>query len=261
MQTAVIIDIVVVVVLVIFAIAGMVRGLFRSLAGLLIVVLALVGAGMVASTFAKPVSNFAQPYIRRHIEQKIDNAIQSPKTDESNSSDRDVAMPEVLDEELHSNIQESPNLGKKEIAHILSKIGLDETLSTHLSDSVRAMMRDTSVSLTTAVAESLSQTIIYILLFVVSFLILLLLLRLLMMAMDLVLKLPVLNFCNTVGGGVFGIIEGALFLFLAIWVLRWFGMSFETPVVRSTCILRFFADHTPIDVLSTLLQTNVTRSA
>lgn len=261
METAVIIDLVVVVVLVIFAIAGMVRGLFRSLAGLLVVVLALVGAGMIASTFAKPVANFAQPYIRRHIEQKIDNAIETPPTNESEESDSDVAMPEVSDADLQASVQDTPNLGQKEIAHILSKIGLDETLSTHLSDTVKEMMRDTSVSLTTAVADSLAQTVIYVLLFVLSFLILLILLRLLVLAMDLVLKLPVLHFCNTAGGAVFGVIEGALFLFMAIWALRWFGMSFDTPLVRSTYLLRFFADHTPIDVLSTLLQTKMPRSA
>lgn len=49
-----------------------------------------------------------------------------------------------------------------------------------------------------------------------------------------------------------GLIEGALVLFLAIWVLRRFGVSFETDTVSATHILRFFATHTPLSALSLL---------
>ena len=51
---------------------------------------------------------------------------------------------------------------------------------------------------------------------------------------------------------VIGLIEGALVLFLAIWVLRRFGVSFETDTVSATHILRFFATHTPLSALSLL---------
>ena len=54
------------------------------------------------------------------------------------------------------------------------------------------------------------------------------------------------------GGAVIGLIEGALVLFLAIWVLRRFGVSFETDTVSATHILRFFATHTPLSALSLL---------
>ena len=53
-------------------------------------------------------------------------------------------------------------------------------------------------------------------------------------------------------GAVIGLIEGALVLFLAIWVLRRFGVSFETDTVSATHILRFFATHTPLSALSLL---------
>ena len=44
----------------------------------------------------------------------------------------------------------------------------------------------------------------------------------------------------------------ALVLFLVIWVLRRFGVSFETDTVSATHILRFFATHTPLSALSLL---------
>ena len=70
--------------------------------------------------------------------------------------------------------------------------------------------------------------------------------------MDLVLQLPGLHLVNSLGGGLIGLAEGALALFLAIWVLRRFGVSFETDTVSATHILKFFATHTPLSALSLL---------
>ena len=65
-------------------------------------------------------------------------------------------------------------------------------------------------------------------------------------------SMPVKDLVNALGGAVIGLSEGALVLFLAIWVLRRFGVSFETDTVSATHILRFFATHTPLSALSFL---------
>ena len=46
----------------------------------------------------------------------------------------------------------------------------------------------------------------------------------------------------------------ALLLFLAVWLLRRFGVSFETDTVSATHILRFFTTHTPLSALLSFLQ-------
>ena len=66
------------------------------------------------------------------------------------------------------------------------------------------------------------------------------------------LQLPGLHLVNSLGGAAIGLVEGALVLFLVIWVLRRFGVSFETDTVSATHILRFFATHTPLSALSLL---------
>ena len=64
MTTAVIIDAIVVVVLLAFAIWGARQGLVRALAGLVMVIVALVGAGMIAATFSDPAARLAAPVIQ-----------------------------------------------------------------------------------------------------------------------------------------------------------------------------------------------------
>ena len=71
-------------------------------------------------------------------------------------------------------------------------------------------------------------------------------------AMDLVLKLPLLRGLNTLGGAAVGLVEGALLLFLAVWVLRRLGVSFESEALAEAHILRIFTANTPLGVLSHL---------
>ena len=75
----------------------------------------------------------------------------------------------------------------------------------------------------------MAESILYAALFLLSFVGLTVLLKLLIRALDLVgPRLPGLHALNALGGAAIGLIEGALVLFLTVWVLRRFGVSFET---------------------------------
>ena len=172
------------------------------------------------------------PLIREQIETKVDEAMARQS--------QEVQMPE---EDVDEGFA---------IEDLLALMGLDEDVRNSLASQTQEKIQDTGVSLAMAVVESLAQSILYAALFLVSFVGLTILLKLLIRAMDLVLQLPGLHLVNALGGAVIGLIEGALVLFLAIWVLRRFGVSFETDTVSATHILRFFATHTPLSALSLL---------
>ena len=234
MTTPVIIDIVVAAVLLGFVVYGGKRGLFRALSGLLAVVVALVGAGIIAATFTTPVTKVVTPLIAGHIEEKVENAMAVQ------SADSGVQMPEA-DTEDPSAIQD-----------LLAILGLDDEVRSRLAEEVQEKVRDTGASIAAAVVESMARSFIYGTLYILSFAVLLLLMKVLIGAMDLVLKLPLLRGLNTLGGAAVGLVEGALLLFLAVWVLRRLGVSFETEALAEAHILRIFTENTPLSVLSHL---------
>ena len=234
MTTPVIIDIVVAAVLLGFAVYGGKRGLFRALSGLLAVVVALVGAGIIAATFTTPVTKIVTPLIAGHIEEKVENAMAVQ------SADSGVQMPEA-DTEDPSAIQD-----------LLAILGLDDEVRSRLAEEVQEKVRDTGASIAAAVVESMARSLIYGTLYILSFAVLLLLMKVLIGAMDLVLKLPLLRGLNTLGGAAVGLVEGALLLFLAVWVLRRLGVSFESEALAEAHILRIFTANTPLGVLSHL---------
>ena len=234
MTTPVIIDIVVAAVLLGFAVYGGKRGLFRALSGLLAVVVALVGAGIIAATFTTPVTKVVTPLIAGHIEEKVENAMAVQ------SADSGVQMPEA-DTEDPSAIQD-----------LLAILGLDDEVRSRLAEEVQEKVRDTGASIAAAVVESMVRSFIYGTLYILSFAVLLLLMKVLIGAMDLVLKLPLLRGLNTLGGAAVGLVEGALLLFLAVWVLRRLGVSFESEALAEAHILRIFTANTSLGVLSHL---------
>ena len=231
MTTPVIIDAIVVVILVGFTIFGAKRGLLQALAGLLSVIVALVGAGIIAATFAPPAAKLVSPFITQRIEEKVEEAM-------AVQADAGVHMPEAEDSSA--------------IGELLSILGLDDDVRGSLTEKVQEKVRDTGASLAAAVVESLAQSFIYGVLYILSFAALLLRMKGLVGAMGLVLKLPLLRGLNALGGGAVGLLEGALLLFLAVWVLRRMGVSFETEALAEAHILRIFTANTPLGVLSHL---------
>lgn len=228
MTAPVIMDIAAAAVLLLFLILGARAGLVRTLAGLLIVVVALVGAGMIATTFTDPATRLVAPMIEKAVTQKVEEAI----TAETGRLNVERVDPEI--------------------GELLSMLHLDEDVRESIADRAEQTVRDSGASVISAVVESLCRTAIYGLLYILAFLGLWLLLHVLATAMDLLAKLPGLSFLNALGGAALGLVKGALVLFLAIWAARRLGVSFETEEVARTYILQFFATHTPLSVLSLL---------
>lgn len=234
MTTPVIIDIIVATVLFGFAIFGAKRGLFRALTGLVVVIVALVGAGMIAAAVAPQATKLVTPLLTNRLEEKVSSAMARQE-----SETPAVQMPESDGDAFA-------------ISDLLALLGLDDDVRQSLGKTVEEKIHETGVTLATAIVESLAQSLIYGALYILSFFALTILLKLLMRAVDLVLQLPGLHGLNALGGGVIGLAEGALLLFLAIWALRRMGVSFETELFASTHLLRIFTTNTPLSLLSFL---------
>lgn len=225
MTTPVIIDAVAVAVLAGFAILGAWKGLLRTLAGLLVLALSLAGAGIIASALSAPAAKLIAPVIEKRIEARLDEAIQAQRPRET--AEEGLPLGELLD-----------------------LLGVDQARRDALADRTEKSVRDTGASLAAALVESLAQSMLYGMLYMLSFVLLTLALHLLVRMLDAVLKLPGLHGLNAVGGGLAGLMEGALLLFLAVWVLRLIGVSFDGE--ESGRIFRLFTVYTPLDALKFL---------
>ena len=71
-------------------------------------------------------------------------------------------------------------------------------------------------------------------------------------AANLFTKLPVVHGVNAILGGALGLVKGALLLFFAVWLLRRFQILVTPELIGQTYILRFFAEHSPMELITSL---------
>ena len=178
--TAIILDVLTAAALIAFTVMGAHRGFFRTVAGLLAVILALVGAQLFTSWAAPHVSGVLQPAIERRVERKVDAALGG------DSSVITPQEPRIGASRPDSEAQDQKEAEEEsEIQRLLRAIGVDEQLFRRLGESAREKVRDTGVTVATAVVQSVAETAIRALLLLVSFAVLLLLLKLLAKVLDL----------------------------------------------------------------------------
>ena len=218
-------DLIVLAVLVIFTLRGAWRGLVLSLCSLLAVVVAFAGASFLARTVSPMVAQALEPRFAAAIETRLEDALEQrvAEGEQAVLTTEDVPLEGVLD--------------------ILRDMGLYQNLIGAVDRAV-----EQGVAVTAAVAQSVA----YLVLFLAGFLLLLAAWTLVSRALDLVARLPGLHFLNKTLGGLFGLIQGCILLFVAAWLIQFSGHLIPEETVEQTRLLRFFMDTNPFALLSGL---------
>ena len=219
-------------VLLIFALVGAHRRLILSLCGLLAVIVAFVGAGFLAQTFSPMVADALEPQFAAAIEEQLNASLQ--------------AQAEAGQEAVPSSDDVPPEGG----LDALREMGFYETLISSVDRAGESGMTAAAASAAAAVAAAIAQSAAYLILFLVGFAVILLAWKLLSRALDLVARLPGLHFLNKTGGAVFGLIQACILLFIAAWLLQFFGQALPRELVDQTVLLKFFMTTNPFSLLA-----------
>ena len=115
---AIILDVLTAAALIAFTVMGAHRGFFRTVAGLLAVILALVGAQLFTSWAAPHVSGVLQPAIERRVEKKVDAALGGDTIT--------PPEPQLGASRPASETQDQKEAEESEIQRLLRAIGVDE---------------------------------------------------------------------------------------------------------------------------------------
>lgn len=219
-------------VLLIFACIGARRGLILSLCGLLAFVVAFLGASFAARTLSPVVADALEPKFAAAIEEQLNESIrqQAEAGEAAVLSPDDVPLEGVLD--------------------ALREMGFYETLINTVDRAVESGMTATAASAAAAVAAAIAQSAAYLILFLLGFFLILLAWRLLSRALDLVARLPGLHFLNKTGGALFGLVQGCIILFVAAWLLQFFGQMLPRELVEQTVLLKFFMTTNPFSLVA-----------
>ena len=292
MTQAVIIDVAIAAVLLLFIILGAKKGLLKSVAGLVILLVSLVGAVLVSDLATPLISEAVQPMLMETVESKL--AQMSENAAPASADDGGIALSgidlgsidlgnidlsgiriggiDLGNIDLSSIDLSKIDLGNldlgslslpgtsssgepedptEQINALLGQLGIDSALTAGLAEAVVEKITETGVSVVEALVHVVVETVVHAIVFLLAFVVLNILLRIVLAAMGLVLMLPGLRTLNSLGGAAVAFVEGALLLFLLVWVARQCAVD-VTGLSEETVLFRFFVNNTPLSVLSLL---------
>lgn len=219
---AIFVDIFMAACLLLALVLGVRQGFLQSLARVAIIIVALLGAAWLAEHLADPAAKWLEPMLTEKIQQQMGG--QAAAADD-------------------------PSLAA---AGLLETFGFSGEALDKLVESATEKAQEVGQTLLSAVVSTVLRSVAYAVVYLVSFLLLLLLLRLLLAPLHLFTKLPVVHGINAVMGGALGLVKGALLLFFAVWLLRRLQIWITPELISQTYILRFFAEHSPMELITSL---------
>lgn len=219
---AIFVDIFMAACLLLALVLGVRQGFLQSLARVAIIIVALLGAAWLAEHLADPAAKWLEPMLTEKIQQQMDG--QAAATDD-------------------------PSLAA---AGLLETFGFSGEALDKLVERATEKAQEVGQTLLSAVVSTVLRSVAYAVVYLMSFLLLLLLLRLLLAPLHLFTKLPVVHGINAVMGGALGLVKGALLLFFAVWLLRRLQIWITPELISQTYILRFFAEHSPMELITSL---------
>jgi len=223
-MTPIVLDILIIAVLILFIALGAHRGFILTLCSLVAVVVALVGANLVADAAAPQVAKALQPSIERSIQEALESNAQE--------AEDSGAGADVLDA-----------LREKGGLYEWAANAIDDTLE---SVSITPTIAQIAASAATTVAQQLARSLIFIL----AFLVILLAWTILSHVLDLVSKLPGIDTLNRTGGALLGFVKGLVIVYLAVWLLFDVTGWVSVQTMSGTHLFRFLTQHSPLELLS-----------
>lgn len=216
-QLPLILDGVLALLLLLFVISGIRQGFVLSLCSFLAVFVALFGAVMITKYTAPLVTDFAAPHFLPSIVEKVEDT--SPEI--SSRGPTAEALPPLLE---HLGLPES---------------WMDMVVRVYQGDQEETRPPFTSPS--QMIAKSILEIAVAAGLFILSFILLLILWKIVSKALDLVTKLPVLNFCNRLLGALLGLLKGLLLLFILRWLFCDFLGLVPAGLIEETYLFQFLS--------------------
>jgi len=227
-MTYLIYDAVILILLLYFFLRGRKKGLILTLCGLVSLFVALFGARMASDYFTPTVADLLTPRFSPVIEEQLNNGLD-----------------EKLDELLTPNAADN-NL----LVDLLTRFGLYDDVTNAIRGTVSGQTAQTVTNVATVLARAAAEAVAGVLIFVVAFLLIMALWFFLSHALDLAARLPIIKGANRLLGGLFGLLEGMLFLFLIAWVLRLLGGVIPEATVDQTTLLKFFFTTNPVSLIA-----------
>ena len=208
---------------------GFKRGLIGGIAGLLAVILSLVGANALTLRYGREVVPALNPFIGGYIDSETN-------TDEILAKlgygDTDLSLTDILEQDS--------SLRYDYAYECLRSIGFYKEVSEDLAQDSVTYASQTGISLTDAVITVACNAVAYVGCITIAFIMILILITAFMDVINLDFHLPNADFVDEAAGAAMGFVRGLIYCVLLCWLLGFLGIIIGKDTCDTTPLISFF---------------------
>ncbi len=208
---------------------GYKKGLIGSIAGILAIVVALLGGSLLSSTYAHEVVPALEPFVNGYVDSQTNR---QQALEKMGYGDSDLSLNDIL--------AADPSLRYDYAYESIRSVGFYQDRAEELAAEAVDYSQQTGVDMTTSVVTVLCDTITYVGGLILAFLMILILLIAIANVGNMSFRLPNMENLDEIGGTVLGFIKGFVFCVLFCWMLSFFGIFIGKDTLAQTTLARFF---------------------
>ena len=224
-----VIDIVLIIIIALCTWNGYKRGLVGGVAGILAIIISLLGANILSAAYAHEVVPALEPFVDGYVDSSKNRNVILERMGYGSS---DLSLDDIL--------QQDSSLRYDYAYECLSDLGLYEKRAEELAADAVAYAQESGVSMTDAVVAVVCDTVTRVMTTVIAFLLILILLVALASIGNLSFRLPNMENLDEIGGAVLGFGKGFLYCVLLCWLLSFMGLIIGKETMAHTTLGRFF---------------------
>ena len=224
-----VIDIILIILLALCTWNGYKRGVVGGVAGILAIIISLLGASILSAAYAHEVVPAIEPFIDGYVDSSKNRGAILERMGYGNS---DYSLEDIL--------KQDSSLRYDYAYECLSDLGLYEKRAEELAARAVARAEETGSNMTDAVVDVVCDTITHVGAMVIGFLLILILMVALASIGNLSFRLPNLESVDEIGGAILGFAKGFLYCVLLCWLLSYLGVLIGKETMSHTTLGRFF---------------------
>ena len=224
-----IIDIVLIIIIALCTWNGYKRGLVGGVAGILAIIISLLGANILSAAYAHEVVPALEPFVDGYVDSSKNRTVILERMGFGGS---DLSLDDIL--------AQDSSLRYDYAYECLSDLGLYEKRAEELAADAVAYAQESGVNMTDAVVAVICDTVTKVGTTVIAFLLILILLVALASIGNLSFRLPNMENVDEIGGAILGFAKGFLYCVLLCWFLSFLGIVIGKETMAHTTLGRFF---------------------
>ena len=234
---SIIIDLVLLAILALCIWNGYSKGLILGIASIVVLIVAFVGANILAKTYSSEFMPMVEPFLGGIVERAVS------KTEDTDEIKEVKDNPALSDDEKAYEVSVAS----------LKSMGIIEKAANKLTDSIRGELNTRGKQLSATLTTKLSETLCFLIVFIIAFLLIVIVFTIIANVINLVFKLPGLDLVNDIGGIIMGIAKGFAFLFVIALVAQYVGFVFKKDdTLQKTIFLKWLMKINPLPKLFNL---------